>query len=582
MQFRVKSLFNGIDRLGDYVLLYESFIHFHFVAVASQFVWMTRDLDAAGLPPAAVLGQKIVHAALTDRKCMGGRVWLNRAGGISRAGHDLLKQAAGSLDAPLAELFDILEPHTLNLRPGFGNGPGQDQIVRTGGLTFGLFELLQKVRNTLMAHADDVNGEVEQPVADGLLTLFGAVSQRLAPYQQLGLAVTGYAEQQLVLKALWDADGNLRQPQNNVVRRSYFIPLWGAPPEPQAAFLAPVPPAIEGWSWEDSLVLFDRAAPRTRYLYLMPLGYRYAHEDGVDKLLPGLLDSVIWRKIAGTQRTALTLIQRKYLDRSELASDWHDLQDQQIPRICPAHENIRALVERIARTYNLDFELPEEETAAVTRVFDLRHAQQALRLAQTTVPRPGEVARIFTTARNLIAHNTSGCALLLVIGPSGIGKSVLMAQMYAQVPDRALFFTMDNAPEPEYEVIPFTQKVTFLAGTGERSDSRLSMSGPQSLSLTNDRRERSLGVPVRMHWLAGHAVCCTNQRPSLYSTPRKLSARSLPCWKRPLPGRTRCTSSSTPSTRPLCQKACCKDSNPSRGCRRMSSSSLPPRITKPC
>ncbi|MFO1419580.1 MAG: tetratricopeptide repeat protein [Candidatus Competibacteraceae bacterium] len=501
VQFRVKSLFDGIDRLGDYVLLYEAFIHFHFVAVASQFIWMTRDLEEAGLPPTVALGQKIVHAALTDRKCMGGRVWLHRAGGISRAAHDLLKQATGSLDVPLAELFDLLEPQTLDLHPGFGNGPGQDQIVRTGGLTFGLFALLQQVRNTLMAHADDVGGEVEEPVARGLWILFGAVGRQLAPYQRLGLAVTGYAEQQLVLKALWDADGNLRQPQNNASRVRYFVPIWGASSEPQAPFVAPTPPRIEGWSWEDSLLLFDRAAPRTRYLYLMPMGYRYAHEDGAAKLVPGLLDSVIWRKIAGTQRTSLTLIQRKYLDRSELANDWHDAQDQQTPRASPAHENVRALVERIAQTYHLDFQLPEGETAAVARIFDLRHGQRALQLAQDTVPRAGEVDRIFTKARDLIARNSESCVLLLVIGPSGIGKSVLLAQMYARVSDRALFFTMDNAPEPEYEVIPATRKVTLSVGT--LGDGRLSLNELQASSLDGDRRERSLGVPVRMHWLAG-------------------------------------------------------------------------------
>lgn len=38
------------------------------------------------------------------------------------------------------------------------------------------------------------------------------------------------------------------------------VPVWGAPSEPQAPFVAPTPASIEGWSWEDSLLLFGRAA----------------------------------------------------------------------------------------------------------------------------------------------------------------------------------------------------------------------------------------------------------------------------------------------------------------------------------
>ena len=501
IQFRVKSLLGGNeDRLGDYVLLYEAFVHLHFVAVASQFFWMTRDLEVADLPSSVAVGHKILVAALTDKKCMGGGVWLQRAGGISRAGHDLIKSSNGACVASLPELFDLLEPETLVLHQAFGTNPHQAEIVRASGPTFRLFKLLQQVRNTLVAHDEELGGHVDAAVVDGLLAIFGVVGQRLARYQQLGLALTNHAERQLVLKAQWNSAGDLRLPQNRAAR-DHFISIWGKPPESEAPFAAPDVPSIEGWSWEDSLLLFDRAAPRTRYLYLMPMGCRYENADGSGELLPGLLDSVIWRKIGGTRRTSLTIVQRKYRNKSELASDWHDTQSHQPVRPGPAHDNIRTLVEKIRAAYPLDFELPEEETEAVARVFDLGHGPHALRLAEATVPRAGEVERILGRARELAARDTVGCARLLLMGPSGIGKSVLMAQMYARVQPRALFFTMDHAPEPEFELAPASRGAA--PSPAARSGDSVSSIQPPSPSLGGEGRERGLGVPVRMHWLAG-------------------------------------------------------------------------------
>jgi tetratricopeptide (TPR) repeat protein len=505
IQFRVKSLFNKVDRLGDYVLLYEAFIHFHFVAVASQFVWMTHDLGGEDQLPATLLAQKIVHAALTTRKCMGGRVWLHRAGGISRAGHELLStHAVVSGRAPIPELFALLEPQDLELHTDFANAPGRSEIVRRGGPTFRLFELLQQIRNTLVAHNDAVDAEVAPSVSDGLLALAGVLGECLSLYRAYGLAITGRAGTELALQYVWSETGELISPNNRAARQRYFVKTWGAPPEPQAPFAAPEAPRWENWVWDDSLLLFDRAAPRERYLYLMPLGYRYEHEDAKQNVFPGLLDSVIWRKQPGTQRRSPTIIQRKYLDRRELDDQWQDQESRQSPHIFAAQANVQALVERIASTYRIDVELPDEEGTSLERVFDLRHGDKALELSRTvprtgvgarpwvTVSRSNEVERILTHAR-ASRQSSGGLGRLLLVGPSGIGKSVLMAQTYARVHERALYFSMDHAPEPEYEPPPSSSR------------SRESAALPALGLLGTEFSERTRGVPVRMHWLASLA-----------------------------------------------------------------------------
>lgn len=76
-----------------------------------------------------------------------------------------------------------------------------------------------------------------------------------------------------------------------------------------------------------------------------------------------------------------------------------------------------------------------------------------------------------------------------------------MAQMYARVQPRALFFTMDHAPEPEFELAPASRE-TALSPVVRSSDGAPSIQAP-SPSLGGEGRERGLGVPVRMHWLAG-------------------------------------------------------------------------------
>lgn len=489
VQFRVQSIYDGIDRIGDYVLLYEAAIHLHFVAVASQFIAMTHGSPREAQPAAVELADRVLVAALSDDNCMGGRVWLHRAGGISRAGHELVLSGVA---APLPELFEILEPEQLALHSSVGDRPGHDGVVRKGGPTFGLFSLLQQVRNAMQGHPDGVDQKVPAPVARGLLALAAVLCDRLSPYRRLRLAVTGLAGGQVVLDYAWSDDGKLRFPENTAFRQQ-FIRTWGAPPEEDGKFPAPVPPAFDGWSWEESLLLFDPAAPRTRYAYLMPLGCRYQHSDAADKVVPGLLDSVVWRREKASGRRLPSILQRKYMDRRELHETWHrDEREQAVARVSAARENLRALVEYLIAKYGLELE-PAAEEQVVERVFDLKHGERAVRVAQETLSRDAEVERILARARASSGRGGQ-CGRLLLVGPSGIGKSVLMAQAYARVHRRALFFSMNDAPEPDREP----------AAPG---------SAGEAVAL-GDRQERHLGVPVRMHWLASAAGLLARPAPT--------------------------------------------------------------------
>lgn len=509
IQFRIRGLFRGSALLADYVLLYEALIHFHFVAVASQFLWLSQEIEnrqPTGLLPAtAAIGEKILFATLNDAKCIGGgRSWLHRAAGLSRAGHDLLLSVTDDdLQVPFPEFFGILEPEQLVLHTSFGTGPNDSQIIREGGAAFGVFTLMQQVRNVLFGHHErDLTCQIPEAIAEGLSVVLRVMCDLMRPYLRLNLALTGYDnEARLGIELQWFApDGEAMQPDNHESRREFFA-VWGKPPEPEAPIPAPTPPTVDGWSWEDSLLLVDPEAARERYLYLMPMGCRDLHKTLQGRIVPGLLHSVAWRRLPGTGRTTITIVQRRYLDTHELTDTWQDGQRDRPLDSSPAHENVRTLVERIQQKYELPMalELVAAETERISRTFDLNHGEKALAIARTTIPRPAEVTRIFEHAHSL-ARNAVGATRLVLIGPSGIGKSVLMAQMYAQVREHALFFTMDSAPEPEFEV-------TSPVGSGEADDLADLGEKPPSidvaaLSLGSARQERSIGIPVRMHWLA--------------------------------------------------------------------------------
>lgn len=103
------------------------------------------------------------------------------------------------------------------------------------------------------------------------------------------------------------------------------------------------------------------------------------------------------------------------------------------------------------------------------RDYQLHHEPYAKELADAGILRTEQVDRILEAVEQA-PHR------LLLIGESGIGKSVLLAQLLQRVADRALYFSMDHPPAPATE--------------------------PEALTL-GGAVAPSLGPPVRTHWVAG-------------------------------------------------------------------------------
>ena len=539
IQFRVRGLYADADaRVVDFVLLYEALIHFHFVILASQFVSLASAPARVEASSGERLGWQILGVALHDRSCMGGKVWLHRAAGLSRV--------LGSLSALAPPVFPqvhaLLQPETLELHPSFSNDLKARDIVRKGGVVFAAFELMQEVRNRLHGHADH-GGAIDPDVSLGIERVLGQLMSHFDTYQQCGMAMSAVTPGGIRLACMWTDRGEVCHAHNDAARRRFMEPRWGAGVD---GMQAPSPPMLDGWSpgwWDESLLLYDKAAPRSRYLYLMPWGQRSHKQEGPSPT-PGLLDSVRWRKLGG-QRLP-TVIQRLYLDAHELEQGWLEGISGQLQKSTAAEWAVGALAARIQAIAGSPAPDVEAADDVIQDSFDLQHAGAAVFTASHSLQRHDLVQTLFDVVDAAVLDGRG--SFVALVGPSGAGKSVLLAQAFTREARRALYFTMDSAPSPALEPLsservadaaanedapvhdspatpvgpastrPASSLVeASLAEMTVADDSLSSASGPGPAADTPFPRGAwvsSMGVPLRMHWLAGAAKLCGRPWPA--------------------------------------------------------------------
>lgn len=508
IQFRVDSLYADSEaRVVDFVLLYESLIHFHFICLASQFVTMASGPKRDVTHELEVVGWRILHIALYDRACLGGRVWLHRAAGLSK----VMSAMSATVEPVFPETVSLLEPSKITLHARFSGAANERDIFSRAGPVCAAFDLLQQVRNLLHGHTDAANS-VKPTVSLGLERLLGLLLHHFEGYRKLGMGMTSVAQDAIRLACMWDDRGEVRHSHNDAARRRFMEPIWGGG---ASGMEAPPPPALQNWDpgwWDESLLLFDTSAPRLRYLYLMPWGHKHP-VAGALRLMPGLLDSVRWRTLGG--RAHPTVVQRGYMDASELDSEWLDRISAQLQRPLNAEMAVAALASHVQVLADLPPPEPVFPGEGPKLSFDLMHGKSAMAMAASSLARDHQIERVLAAAR--VPEPMSGPSLVVLIGASGAGKSVVMAQAYERVAEHAMFFTMDSVPPNEYE-----PKAAI--------DVNPNSPGPDAPD-AKDGWVSTIAPPVRMHWLAGAAQLCGENEPQVMLTAAEAAVR-FQAWTR--------------------------------------------------
>jgi hypothetical protein len=242
IHYRIKTFKGGGGKfqLGHFTGLFESFLHLHFVAVASQFLWLA---GARADEPASDLtryGLKIIHTALTDSCCMGGTAWLHRAAGLSCAGQALL--AAGG-HAPCPELFGLLNPAGCVPKRDFDPDPRRgQQPVGTLSPEAKVLDFWQTIRNKEYGHTDKPTAALAPDLLRGALRLKDLLGEVFGPYRDYRLAyIATTAGGRCVIQGVWDQAGDYlgwTNPDNHHDIGAH----WGAP----TAGLIPAPPPPDG------------------------------------------------------------------------------------------------------------------------------------------------------------------------------------------------------------------------------------------------------------------------------------------------------------------------------------------------
>jgi hypothetical protein len=491
----------------------EAFLHTHFAALAGR--WRALPLLAGEAAGEAQLGAATaLLQGLKARKCFGLTDWLDWAALLSKANRE--RFAAGPGPA-FPALDAILEPERIRTRVPESVG-GRRRLapdnrgvrwVESGGdcydaLRFWCVDLL---RNTLLGHGQSRD---LRPLVPGLRRLAHFLMHLFAPYR--GLAVALVETRTLDgrpwprIAAAW-LDNRLRLADYGDDCR-YIASHFNQMPPPAMATHLPAPNAPANLTDPNtSLLLFDPRAAYREFLYLLPLGAEHGRSAGGRR--PGLLESVRWRE--GRPHCAL---QRGCDDALPLTPDWRDLfrasPEPPPETLPPDHDRIDReydekgdqgqllftvadLVQDLERRFGFDLGTKSDQAGPVPepRRVDLGHDDHARRLADNSVARPQEVERLHDAA--LAAPHRR----LLLVGHSGIGKSVLLAQLRVRLGERAVYFAMDQAP-------PLAPEPDRRTGPGAEL--------------------ASLAPPVRTHLVAG--LCRLAGRPQPLDLLPLVSARS--------------------------------------------------------
>ena len=436
--FPVYQALQRSNTLQDYLNVFEAFIHLHFVTLASQFYWTLTQQQLIASTNELQAGLAVVYESLVDPHCGGGETWLRRSAILSLA----CEQLKGPL--PLSQLAAILEPTTLiltkqpNTNPVTQNTQPYFWLIKQGGERWHFLKSLARLRHTIQFYEPlDLNTLDDDEIWERVDTLFNTLKTLFQPYRGLQLALIDEIvlddsqQRQVGVHCYWH-DHHFRCVTNRKDRKN-MANIWETLPEIEKdSFRAPSPP-IATWEWKESLLLYQPQRAYTDFVYLMPLGFRYHHQDvnQADKPQPALLDSVRWKK----ERVA-SVLQRTY-QTSELPTHWQTAADEPTFK-----QRIERLVQELCENFAFKPPLTDTQPVVIPPQFDLQHDHFAAQLAENTITRSLEGARVLALLKDSAAHR------LLLEGASGSGKSVLLAQIFQAEMGHAVFISMDAKLEP--------------------------------------------------------------------------------------------------------------------------------------
>ncbi|WP_459917323.1 caspase family protein, partial [Desulfocicer niacini] len=485
------------DRIHDYINLFEAFVHFHFVTLASQFYWCLSEEERKSPSEEIRPGLAMLRETLTCEKCCGGITWIDRSAILSKAAFHVKERL------PFPELSDIFDAEQIHLSESSPtdslwkeNPLGCWQIKKAGTLWQCLSALagLRKFVNTeIQDHKS--NGDTEDILDD----LCDAMGHIFRPCRNLQLAMisetqSGKERPQAGIHCCWEGTGFDCVTRKRSKNRLQTI--WNRPsPKDMQILPAPDPPRSD-WEWNESLIVFDPGDPYEKSVYLMPLGFRYSHnrsgesrDDGNEEKIPGLLDSVRWKG-----QKVSTVFQRTYSKKFR-EEDW---QACKLPEQGAQVENLHRCIEQLCRGFTFEMPIPDTLPERPPRQFDLLHHEIADQLRENTVFRCEEIRRVMDLLTG------SACRRLLLEGTSGSGKSVLLSQIYHQNRGRAVFVSNDMKVEPledpdfiDSALPENTASGDFEGKIGQR----------YSASETSKTSKSSVAIRVGMHILAVLGEC---------------------------------------------------------------------------
>lgn len=363
--------------------MFEAFIHLHFVSLASQFYWAFNSEHSSNEEVKA--GLAVIYESLLDSNCGGNLTWLRRSA--------ILSLACRHLNVKLPELADILKPDTLSLSKQTNTNPATQKtqpyfwLIESGGERWQWLRALARLQQQLKFYEPlDLDSIDIDDIDDQVETLLNTLTTIFEPYQGLQLALVDEKtladsqQRKVGIHCYWQDDHFLSA--TNRRNKKKMQEIWSQQDDELELLCAPEPPRPD-WQWDESLLLSQPQQPYDKYIYLMPLGYRYHHCDvNQDNPVPGLLDSVRWK-----QQQVASILQRNYQDQEPPM--W-----QQAAEDASFKQKIERLVQELCE--NFAFKPPQTDTQLleIPPQFDLQHDHFAKQLAENSVARLQEVKRV--------------------------------------------------------------------------------------------------------------------------------------------------------------------------------------------
>lgn len=479
--------------LQTYITLFEAMVHLHFVVLGSQYYWTMEGLMAASpdleKTQAVRCAYQTLFESLTDKGCMGGNVWAERAGLISAASAEIQDKL------PFPELIGIMEPEKLVWKQAKDKEDRPVFILSKWGRVLDLIKFTANIRNK-MAHWEEISEDQRDQYQEGLSLIFELLRHVFRRYHRKPVAVIHEIEKHPGIFCYWDGVRPFFSNNKGVKRKIRRI--WNqAPREGLDMFPGPVPPNPL-LTWDESLLLFDPEDPYTRSVYLMPLGFRFSHRmpqiRKKENIYPGLVDSVRWLKGA-----VHTIIQRTYAGIGpDVCVESKDIPDDEGVDRTGHLKSLERIAVSIRDRYHLEIPKTARVFGSVRPEFDLGHSREALRLADPrhSVPRVSELDRL---EKMLLG---SPHQRVLMTGPSGSGKTFVAAQFFQRMGARAVYLSFDCG-------IPHLEEPEQVSRDQEEG------SPGQGPSKRERERGPTLSAPVRMHYISGLCGILNVEQPSV-------------------------------------------------------------------